>query len=129
MDLTPTATQNLDSILKHSGSIKIEKRVSIQNTNLSLAQIEQILEKPNQHTEDRSIKIPSGKEDLVSKNSSYLIKLLYMIGAPPVTLIITQNKGIGHFKLVRSSSVDYDDLEGQHNQNSHCRKSKNQRDD
>ncbi|XP_037926963.1 kinase D-interacting substrate of 220 kDa isoform X3 [Hermetia illucens] len=80
----PTATTNRppESILKPSGSIKTDKRVSIKPNN-NVAHMELVCEKRN-----RSVSAS---------------------GPRPASLILTRGVDHPHFKLVRSSSVDYDD--------------------
>ncbi|XP_073848300.1 ankyrin repeat-rich membrane spanning isoform X7 [Musca autumnalis] len=91
-----------DSILKQQGSVKTDKRVSIR-ASPSSSNVEYISEKSSDNsnvlgggstTKKRHGKPPSGPR--------------------PASLVITKNDGNSHFKLVRSSSIDYEDIESQH---------------
>ncbi|XP_075168751.1 ankyrin repeat-rich membrane spanning isoform X3 [Haematobia irritans] len=108
--LTPTSPvqPRRDSILKQQGSVKTDKRVSIKNTPIkagpnssgnggAASNIEYISEKSNDSTsginKKRQGKPPPGPR--------------------PASLVITKNDGNSHFKLVRSASIDYEDIESQ----------------
>ncbi|TMW39849.1 hypothetical protein DOY81_015071 [Sarcophaga bullata] len=104
---SPVQTRR-DSILKHQGSVKTDKRVSIKQTpttsannngKLSSSNIEYVSEKAN----DASM-IASNSRKRQGKTPS---------GPRPASLVITKNEGNSQFKLVRSSSIDYDDMESQ----------------
>ncbi|XP_065370599.1 kinase D-interacting substrate of 220 kDa isoform X3 [Calliphora vicina] len=103
---SPVQTRR-DSILKQQGSVKTEKRVSIKqtspnnNSKLSSSNIEYVSEKSNDAAATSSL--GNGKKRQGKPPS----------GPRPASLVITKNDGNSQFKLVRSSSIDYDDIESQ----------------
>lgn len=46
-------------------------------------------------------------------NINFIFLYEYILGPRPASLVITKNEGNSQFKLVRSSSIDYDDIESQ----------------
>ncbi|KAI8128369.1 hypothetical protein CVS40_1790 [Lucilia cuprina] len=102
---SPVQTRR-DSILKQQGSVKTEKRVSIKHTNSnsklsSSSNLEYVSEKSNDTAATSSL--GNGKKRQGKTTS----------GPRPASLVITKNEGNSQFKLVRSSSIDYDDIESQ----------------
>ncbi|XP_039956625.1 kinase D-interacting substrate of 220 kDa isoform X6 [Bactrocera tryoni] len=102
--------QRRDSILKHQNSVKTDKRVSIKSGNSKLqmtSNLEYISEKPSSLSSSASTLPSSGSTTLERRPSK-------TTGPRPASLVITKqdNKG-SQFKLVRSSSVDYEDIESQ----------------
>ncbi|KAI9583549.1 hypothetical protein GQX74_005297 [Glossina fuscipes] len=108
-----------DSILKQQGSIKSDKRVSIKHIPT------------NSSSSNNSVKATSNVEYIsekytdtgnsISGNRKRIGKP--PTGARPASLVITKSEGHSQFKLVRSSSVDYDDMESQAPQHSTVQKS------
>lgn len=109
--------QRRDSILKHQNSVKTDKRVSIKqgsgqksgNSKLQMtSNLEYISEKPSSLSSSASTLPSSGSTTLERRPSKTAT------GPRPASLVITKqdNKG-SQFKLVRSSSVDYEDIESQ----------------
>ncbi|CAD7014315.1 unnamed protein product [Ceratitis capitata] len=109
--------QRRDSILKHQNSVKTDKRVSIMQGNqgksgsskLQLtSNLEYISEKPSSLSSSASTLPSSGSTTLERRPSKTAS------GPRPASLVITKNDNKGsQFKLVRSSSVDYEDIESQ----------------
>ncbi|KAM7344632.1 ankyrin repeat-rich membrane spanning isoform 5-T5 [Cochliomyia hominivorax] len=105
---SPVQTRR-DSILKHQGSAKTDKRVSIKqtstnnnnNTKLSSSNLEYVSEKLNDNSATNTL---GNNKKRQNKTAS---------GPRPASLVITKNEGNSQFKLVRSSSIDYDDIEAQ----------------
>ncbi|XP_053965954.1 kinase D-interacting substrate of 220 kDa B isoform X2 [Anastrepha ludens] len=108
--------QRRDSILKHQNSVKTDKHVSIkQDTQKSgsnklqmTSNLEYISEKPSSLCSSASTLPSSGSTTLERRPSKT------GTGPRPASLVITMNDHKGsQFKLVRSSSVDYEDIESQ----------------
>uniref|UniRef100_A0A1A9WR89 Uncharacterized protein n=1 Tax=Glossina brevipalpis TaxID=37001 RepID=A0A1A9WR89_9MUSC len=101
-----------DSILKQQGSIKSDKRVSIKhmptnsNSNSSTKAISNVEYISERYTDTGNS--VSGNRKRIGKPPT---------GARPASLVITKSEGHSQFKLVRSSSVDYDDMESQSHSN------------
>ncbi|XP_017040817.1 kinase D-interacting substrate of 220 kDa isoform X3 [Drosophila ficusphila] len=95
-----------DSILKQQGSVKADKRVSIQQTatnNNNNATSTKLT--PNvEYVSERQSEAQGASKRLTTKPPP---------GPRPASLIITRNDSNSQFQLLRSSSVDYDDVEAQ----------------
>ncbi|XP_017490806.1 PREDICTED: uncharacterized protein LOC108379000 [Rhagoletis zephyria] len=108
--------QRRDSILKHQNSVKTDKRVSIKqgsqkssgNKLQMTSNLEYISEKASSLSSSASTLPSSGSTTLERRPSKTTA------GPRPASLVITKNDNKGsQFKLVRSSSVDYEDIESQ----------------
>ncbi|KAH8401816.1 hypothetical protein KR009_008082 [Drosophila setifemur] len=105
-----SSTQPLgrESILKQQGSVKADKRVSIQQTasssNLNNNNNNAKLAPNVEYVSERQAEVQGGSKRLSTKPPS---------GPRPASLIITRNDSNSQFQLLRSSSVDYDDVEAQ----------------
>ncbi|XP_022230144.2 kinase D-interacting substrate of 220 kDa isoform X10 [Drosophila obscura] len=90
-----------DSILKQQGSVKGDKRVSIQQTS-------------SNNNNNNNVKAATNVE-YVSEGAGSKVRLATKppAGPRPASLIITRNDSNSQFQLLRSSSVDYDDVEAQ----------------
>ncbi|XP_017477655.1 PREDICTED: uncharacterized protein LOC108367534 [Rhagoletis zephyria] len=108
--------QRRDSILKHQNSVKTDKRVSIKpgsqkssgNKLQMTSNLEYISEKASSLSSSASTLPSSGSTTLERRPSKTTT------GPRPASLVITKNDNKGsQFKLVRSSSVDYEDIESQ----------------
>ncbi|XP_020802491.1 kinase D-interacting substrate of 220 kDa isoform X3 [Drosophila serrata] len=99
-----------DSILKQQGSVKADKRVSIQQTASSNNNISTNKLTPNvEYVSER-------QQPEVLQGGGSSVKRLTTKPPPgprPASLIITRNDSNSQFQLLRSSSVDYDDVEAQ----------------
>ncbi|XP_017960470.1 kinase D-interacting substrate of 220 kDa isoform X3 [Drosophila navojoa] len=107
--------QRRDSILKQQGSVKSEKRVSIKQTPSSsnLANINNNNNNNNnaskvEYVSERQVELASGpgssKGRLTTKPPA---------GPRPASLIITKNDSNAQFQLLRSTSIEYEDIEAQ----------------
>lgn len=128
--------QRRDSILKQQGSVKSDKRVSIKPTpsgsNLASLNInnnnnnnnakmqpnvEYISEAASSSKGARlTTKPPAGECELWTFMKFPLIILslsLFLPGPRPASLIITKNDSTSQFQLLRSSSIEYEDIEAQ----------------
>ncbi|KAI8036929.1 hypothetical protein M5D96_010242 [Drosophila gunungcola] len=95
-----------DSILKQQGSVKADKRVSIQQTA------------PTANNNNNSPKLAPNVEYVSERQpdvhgASKRLTTKPPPGPRPASLIITRNDSNSQFQLLRSSSVDYDDVEAQ----------------
>ncbi|XP_023162463.2 kinase D-interacting substrate of 220 kDa isoform X2 [Drosophila hydei] len=110
--------QRRDSILKQQGSVKSEKRVSIKQTpsGSNLANIN------NNNNNNNSAKLASNVEyvserqvELASGPGSSKGRLTTKppAGPRPASLIITKNDSNSQFQLLRSTSIEYEDIEAQ----------------
>jgi len=114
-----------DSILKQQGSVKADKRVSIQqaatnnnnnNGNKLTPNVEYVSERQAEvqgSSKRLATKPPSGDVFQLPTPKTQLIKPISFTGPRPASLIITRNDSNSQFQLLRSSSVDYDDVEAQ----------------
>lgn len=100
------APSGRESILKQQGSVKADKRVSIQqmatsnNNNNNSTKLT-----PNvEYVSERQPEVQGAGKRLTTKPPP---------GPRPASLIITRNDSNSQFQLLRSSSVDYDDVEAQ----------------
>ncbi|XP_033234791.1 kinase D-interacting substrate of 220 kDa isoform X1 [Drosophila pseudoobscura] len=93
-----------DSILKQQGSVKGDKRVSIQQTSSS----------NNNNNNNNNAKSATNVE-YISEGAGSKVRLTARppAGPRPASLIITRSDSNSQFQLLRSSSVDYDDVEAQ----------------
>ncbi|XP_034654132.1 kinase D-interacting substrate of 220 kDa isoform X4 [Drosophila subobscura] len=91
-----------DSILKQQGSVKGDKRVSIQQST------------SNSNNNNNNVKSATNVE-YISEGAGSKVRLTTKppAGPRPASLIITRNDSNSQFQLLRSSSVDYDDVEAQ----------------
>ncbi|XP_017033343.1 kinase D-interacting substrate of 220 kDa isoform X6 [Drosophila kikkawai] len=103
--MQPPPPLGRDSILKQQGSVKADKRVSIQqtassnnNNNKLTPNVEYVSERQQPEV------LQGGVKRLTTKPPP---------GPRPASLIITRNDSNSQFQLLRSSSVDYDDVEAQ----------------
>nr|XP_016928713.1 kinase D-interacting substrate of 220 kDa isoform X9 [Drosophila suzukii] len=94
-----------DSILKQQGSVKADKRVSIQQAATNNNNNNGNKLTPNvEYVSERQAEVQGSSKRLATKPPS---------GPRPASLIITRNDSNSQFQLLRSSSVDYDDVEAQ----------------
>ncbi|KAH8413651.1 hypothetical protein KR222_002792, partial [Zaprionus bogoriensis] len=105
--------QRRDSILKQQGSVKSEKRVSIKPTpsGSNLASL-------NNNNNNNNTKLSSNVEyvsELATAAGSSKARLTTKppAGPRPASLIITKNDSTSQFQLLRSSSIEYEDIEAQ----------------
>ncbi|XP_034480045.1 kinase D-interacting substrate of 220 kDa isoform X5 [Drosophila innubila] len=107
--------QRRDSILKQQGSVKSEKRVSIKQTpsgsnlanNNNNNNNNNAKQTPNvEYVSERQMELAAGssKGRLTTKPPA---------GPRPASLIITKNDPTSQFQLLRSSSIEYEDVEAQ----------------
>ncbi|XP_032590955.1 kinase D-interacting substrate of 220 kDa isoform X1 [Drosophila grimshawi] len=119
--------QRRDSILKQQGSVKSEKRVSIKPTP-SGSNLANLIN--NNNNNNNSAKLASNV-DYVSERQMELTAAQASTskgrlttkppsGPRPASLIITKNDSTPQFQLLRSSSIEYDDVEAQHHQTIHA---------
>ncbi|XP_060660122.1 LOW QUALITY PROTEIN: kinase D-interacting substrate of 220 kDa [Drosophila nasuta] len=124
--LTPTLLasgspmqQRRDSILKQQGSVKSEKRVSIKQTPSSsnLAGINNNNNNNNnnaklapnvEYVSERQMELATGQG-----SSKGRLTTKPPAGPRPASLIITKNDSTSQFQLLRSSSIEYEDIEAQ----------------
>ncbi|KAH8271586.1 hypothetical protein KR018_010142 [Drosophila ironensis] len=125
------STGREQGILKQQGSVKADKRVSIQQTassssssnNNNVAKLA-----PNvEYVSERQTEVQGGSKRLTTKpppgktpshshiqgDPSNTVAFFCFTGPRPASLIITRNDSNSQFQLLRSSSVDYDDVEAQ----------------
>ncbi|XP_033246461.1 myb-like protein AA [Drosophila miranda] len=95
-----------NSILKQQGSVKGDKRVSIQQTSSS--------NHNNNNNNNNNAKSATNVE-YISEGAGSKVRLTAKPPAEPrpASLIITRSDSNSQFQLLRSSSVDYDDVEAQ----------------
>ncbi|KAH8348711.1 hypothetical protein KR084_010099 [Drosophila pseudotakahashii] len=94
-----------DSILKQQGSVKADKRVSIQQAATNNNNNNSTKPTPNvEYVSERQAEVQGASKRLTTKPPP---------GPRPASLIITRNDSNSQFQLLRSSSVDYDDVEAQ----------------
>ncbi|XP_033248218.1 myb-like protein AA [Drosophila miranda] len=96
-----------NSILKQQGSLKGDKRVSIQQTSSS---------NHNNNNNNNNNKAKSATNvEYISEGAGSKVRLTAKppAGLRPASLIITRSDSSSQFQLLRSSSVDYDDVEAQ----------------
>ncbi|XP_033246463.1 myb-like protein AA isoform X1 [Drosophila miranda] len=95
-----------NSILKQQGSVKGDKRVSIQQTSSS--------NHNNNNNNNNNAKSATNVE-YISEGAGSKVRLTAKppAGPRPASLIITRSDSSSQFQLLRSSSVDYDDVEAQ----------------
>ncbi|XP_033246464.1 myb-like protein AA isoform X2 [Drosophila miranda] len=95
-----------NSILKQQGSVKGDKRVSIQQTSSS--------NHNNNNNNNNNAKSATNVE-YISEGAGSKVRLTAKppAGPRPASLIITRSDSNSQFQLLRSSSVDYDDVEAQ----------------
>ncbi|XP_033246465.1 myb-like protein AA [Drosophila miranda] len=95
-----------NSILKQQGSVKGDKRVSIQQTSSS--------NHNNNNNNNNNAKSAKNVE-YISEGAGSKVRLTAKPpeGPRPASLIITRSDSSSQFQLLRSSSVDYDDVEAQ----------------
>lgn len=131
--------QRRDSILKQQGSVKSEKRVSIKQTpsGSNLASINNNNNNNNsaklasnvEYVSERQVELASGpgssKGRLTTKPpAGNVIQLIFILlihsvvsfiplGPRPASLIITKNDSNSQFQLLRSTSIEYEDIEAQ----------------
>ncbi|XP_033155617.1 kinase D-interacting substrate of 220 kDa isoform X1 [Drosophila mauritiana] len=100
------APSGRESILKQQGSVKADKRVSIQQTATSNNNNNNSTKlTPNvEYVSERQPEVQGAGKRLTTKPPP---------GPRPASLIITRNDSNSQFQLLRSSSVDYDDVEAQ----------------
>ncbi|EDW31837.1 GL11336, partial [Drosophila persimilis] len=93
-----------DSILKQQGSVKGDKRVSIQQTSSS-----------NHNNNNNNNAKSATNVEYISEGAGSKVRLTAKppAGPRPASLIITRSDSNSQFQLLRSSSVDYDDVEAQ----------------
>ncbi|XP_033248217.1 myb-like protein AA [Drosophila miranda] len=96
-----------NSILKQQGSLKGDKRVSIQQTSSSN-------HNNNNNNNNNNAKSATNVE-YISEGAGSKVRLTAKppAGLRPASLIITRSDSSSQFQLLRSSSVDYDDVEAQ----------------
>ncbi|XP_030381684.1 kinase D-interacting substrate of 220 kDa isoform X3 [Scaptodrosophila lebanonensis] len=105
--------QRRDSILKQQGSVKSEKRVSIKPTpsSSSIANNNNTKLTPNvEYVSERQMDLATGSS---SSSNNNRLSTKPPAGPRPASLIITKSDASPQFQLLRSSSVDYEDVEAQ----------------
>ncbi|EDV36140.2 uncharacterized protein Dana_GF12810, isoform B [Drosophila ananassae] len=101
----PSTSGREQGILKQQGSVKADKRVSIQQTASSNNNNNHAKLAPNvEYVSERQADVQGSSKRLTTKPPP---------GPRPASLIITRNDSNSQIQLLRSSSVDYDDVEAQ----------------